>query len=182
MDINILRKNFDEQIDSLESELHKLRTSRASAELVEDIKVEAYGTMMEIKQLGSISTPEVRTILIQPWDRGIIPAIEKALRQTELSISPVVEGDHIRINLPPLTEESRRELVKIVGTRIEESRVSIRRVREDAIKEIDKAEETGDISEDEKFKQRELVQKAVEEYNQKIHDIGAEKEKDLMEQ
>lgn len=165
----------------LAQELRALRTSRASIELVEDIAVEAYGSSLPIKQVASISAPEPRTILIQPWDRALIPAIEKGLRQSELHMNPIVDGSDVRIVFPPLTEERRKELVKLAHKKLEEVRMQIRKTREEAMNEIDANEERGEISEDEKFRQRTFFQKIIEEYNQRVQEVGVQKENEILE-
>lgn len=181
MDEHSFKNKLEDHMKFLAQELRALRTSRASIELVEDIAVEAYGSSLPIKQVASISAPETRTILIQPWDKALIPAIEKGLRQSELQINPIVDGSDVRIVFPPLTEERRKELVKFAHKKLEEVRMQIRKTREEAMNEIDANEERGEISEDEKFRQRASFQKIIEEYNQRVQEVGDKKENEILE-
>ena len=127
MDDQSFRQNLEGALGALQRELHRLRTSRASMELVEDIPVEAYGSVMSVKQVSNISIPEARLILLQAWDKALVPAIEKAVRDAGMNLNPAVDGQMIRVPIPPLTEESRRTYVKIAAEKTEESHVSIRR-------------------------------------------------------
>ena len=181
MDERILREKLDARLVLLKQELQKLRISRASVELVEDLPITAYETTMPLKQIASISTPEPRSLLVQPWDKNLIPAIEKAVRQSYLHLNPVVDGGLIRIIIPPLTEESRRDVVKILHKTVEEARIAVRKIRENAMEEIDWMEKNGEISEDEKFRRRDITEKIVGEHNQKMREIEDTKEKEILE-
>ncbi len=164
----------------LHSVLVELRTGRASPALVENLEVESYGASMPLKSVAAISVPEARQILIKPWDKAMMQPIQKAIQSSNIGLNPIADRDSIRLSIPPLTEERRKELVKTMKQRLEEARIAIRRAREEEMKEIDRKEKGGEISETEKFKQRDAAQKIVDEYNKKIDDTGKEKEKEIM--
>jgi ribosome recycling factor len=178
--IDSKKNDFEQAVESLTLEFGKTRTGRASASLVENILVESYGTKMPLKQLASIAVTDARTITVNPWDKKNISEIESALRKSDQGFNPANDGQLIRINLPPLTEERRKELVKVVSQKAEEARVLIRSTREAAWKEIQNLEQEGKISEDDKFRGKEKLQKIVDEYNEKIEEIRKRKEKEIM--
>jgi ribosome recycling factor len=174
------RSEFEHAIEFFKSELNGLRTGRANAALVEDIPVEAYGGTMNVKGVGSILVPDSKTIMVEPWDKSLLKEIEKAIRQAPIGVNPVVDGNRVRITLPQLTEDGRKELVKIVGKKAEETHIGIRNVRErikDAIVKMEKAKE---ISEDEKFRLQEALEAAVKGWNEKVKVLAAEKEQEIM--
>ncbi len=175
------RSEFDKIISFFEKDIAGIRTGRASASLVEDITVDSYGTRLPLKQVASISVPGPRLITVQPWDRSLTPVIEKAIAQSELGINPVSDKDSINIPLPPLTEEFRRGLTKILNEKGEEARVSLRKVREDAWKKMQDGFRDGTIREDDKFKGKEDLQKLIDEYNDKVEAISDKKKKEIME-
>lgn len=174
------KQEFDKTLEYFQEELSKLRTGRANPAILEDIKVDYYGTPTPIKQVGSVSVPEARQLLIQPWDKNALAPIEKAIRDSDLGLAPVNEGDKIRISLPELTEERRRELTKVVGKLAEEARIRIRNVREEIWKGIKQQEEAGGITEDDKFRMKEELDEVIEEYNKKIKDLAERKEQEIM--
>lgn len=178
--INKRKEEFDKAIEHFKNEAGKLRTGRANPSLVEGLLVDYYGTKTPLKQIASISTPEPRTITIQPWDRGALSAVEAAIRESDLNLNPNNDGIVVRINIPMLTEERRRELVKVLNQKGEEARISIRSIREEAWKEIQDLEKKGGISEDDKFKGKDLLQEIVDEYNKKIEEIRGKKEGEIM--
>lgn len=135
---------------------------------------------MKLKELASISVPDPHLLVIEPWDKGIIAEIEKALRQSELGLSPAVDGDIIRLPVPSLTEERRRELVKLVGQKVEEAREKVRRARQEAIEEVRRQEKNKEISEDEKFRRQKGVQAEVERVNREIEQMGKGKEEEIL--
>ena len=175
------RQRMDKSIEALRSELATLRTSRATPALVENIKVEYYGSQVPLKQLASISIPEARMILIQPWDPNALSAIEKAILKSELGITPNNDGKVIRIILPQLSEERRQELVKLVKRMGEESKVAVRNIRRDANEQVRKMEKESQISEDERYKAEEEIQKITDEHIKKIDEILEAKEKEILE-
>lgn len=174
------KKNFQKVIFHYEEELKKIRTGRANTALVEDILVDYYGGKAPLKQIASITISEPRTIAIAPWNRDDLVSIEKGIRESQLNFNPINDGQLVRINIPELTEERRRDLVKALNQKTEEIRVSIRRIREDVWNEIQRKENEGEISQDEKFSDKEKLQKIVDEYNQQIEKIRAKKEKEIM--
>ena len=164
----------------LTQELHALRTDRANPSMVEDIQIDAYGSRMRIKELASVTIPEPRVIVIQPWDTTNTAAISKGLEVSDIGTSPVVQGNIIRVVLPPMTEERRKELTKVVHKKVEEAKIELRQAREEALKEIDAQEEAGGISEDEKFRRKDETQKKVDAAQQHLVDAGAGKEKEIL--
>ena len=157
-----------------------LRTGRATPALVEDLEVDYYGAKTPLKAVASISSPEPRQLVIQPWDKNAIQPIEKAIQSSSLGLNPVTDRDTIRLSIPSLTEERRKELLKVLGRHLEDARIAVRREREEALKEIDRAEKAKEISEDEKFRKKQEAQKVVDDFNKKIDEIGSAKEKEIM--
>ncbi len=178
--INDKRKDLDRSIEHFKEELNQLRTGRASAALVENLMVDYYGTKTPLKQMASITIPEARTVAISPWDKSALAAIEKTVRESQLNLNPMNDGQLIRINIPALTEERRKELVKVLNQKAEEARIAIRKHREEVWEEIQNMEKEGMIGEDDKFSGKDELQKAVDEYNKKIEEIRADKEKDIL--
>ncbi|MCR4311941.1 MAG: ribosome recycling factor, partial [Candidatus Uhrbacteria bacterium] len=160
-----LKPQFSKVFDHLVKELSSIRTGRATPALVEDIQVEAYGAVQPIKALGSMSTPDSRTLLIEPWDGSVVKAIETALQKSDLGIMPVVDGKSIRLVMPSMTEESRQRMVKVMKEKLEDARVSARKVREEGRKGIDKLE---GVSEDEIRRLQAELDKMVKDFTAKI--------------
>lgn len=175
------KKRMEGALNALENDFGKLRTGRASTSLVDQISVDYYGTPTPINQLASVSVPDSRSIAIQPWDKGAFPLIEKALQHSDLGLNPVNDGKMLRINIPPLTEERRKELVKIAKKYTEDSKVAIRNVRRDMNDTLKKMEKDKDISEDENRKAQDDVQKLTDDYVKKCDEACAEKEKEILE-
>ncbi len=176
-----IEKNFKQQcqkaLEHFEAELGKIRTGRANPSLVEDLAVDYYGTPTPLKQIASISTPEPRMILISPWDKNGAAGVEKAIQKANLGLNPSNEGDKIRVILPPLTEETRQDMAKMVKEKKEEAKIAIRNLREEAIAEA-KGRTGG--SEDQIESAKEAIQKLVAEHNESIEDSSAAKEKEIM--
>lgn len=168
-------------IQALEEDLNGIRTGRASPALIERLQVEYYGGPTPLIQLASISVPEPRSLLIKPFDISCLKAIERAIQASDLGLTPNNDGKSIRLNLPPLTEERRRELVKVVHNRVEEARVAARNVRRDSIRDLREFEQEKLISEDELKKGEEELQKITERYIEMINAIGERKEKEILE-
>lgn len=166
---------------ALDDEFNTLRTGRASAALFDKVRVEYYGNPTPLNQVATISVPEARLVVIQPWDKSIIGDIEKAIQKSELSLNPQNDGKVIRISIPPLTEERRKEFVKMAKNMAEQSRVSIRNVRRDANDELKNAEKSGDLSEDELKRAEDEVQKLTDTYVEQINKKLEEKEAEIME-
>lgn len=183
MNIDLVNKKepeFAKAVEHLRSELKTLRTGRASSQLVEHLEVEYYGIKTPLIQIAQITVPEPRTITIQPYDKNALKDIEKAIQSSNLGINPVNDGSHIRLNIPAMTEERRKELVKVVASMSEKSRVSIRNVREEIWREIQKMEKDGKISEDDKMRAKDDMQKMVDKYNDEVKKLSDAKEQEVM--
>lgn len=175
------RKNdFEKATEHFKDELNKLRTGRASAGMVENLLVDYYGAKSPLKQIASITVPEPRTITIAPWDKDNLVNIEKAIRDSQLNLNPMNDGQVVRINIPALNEERRRELVKILNQKTEESRVSIRKIREEIWDEIQELVKSGKMGEDGKFAGKNELQKVVDGLNTKIEELRNKKEEEIM--
>lgn len=172
---------FQETVRRLEEEIKELRTGRAHIGMVENIDVDAYGAKSSLVQVASLATPDPRTIVIKPWDKSLMPAIEQALSKSSIDVNPIAEKDQIRMVMPPPTEERRRDLVKILGKKLEEARIAVRQNRDDIWKTIQEEAREGAISEDQKFSQKEKMEHMVEAINKTISDIATKKEKEIME-
>lgn len=173
------RKKTEKVLDLLKQELATVQVGRASPSLVENVLVNAYGTKMRVLELAYITAPEPSQIVIKPYDISNVANIRKAILGANLGLNPVVDGEMIRIAIPPLTSERREELVRLVGQRLEGARISTRQIRQEAMKQIDQAFGAKQLSEDDKFRLRGEVQKIVEEFNEKIEEIGRSKEEEL---
>ncbi|MDQ5970733.1 MAG: ribosome recycling factor [Patescibacteria group bacterium] len=174
------KEQFDKTLEFLKTDLNTLRTGRISPSIVEKIKVEAYGVVSELLQLASISSPEPQTIAIKPWDKGVLKDIERAIQISDLNINPVMDSDLIRLNFPPLTEERRKDLVKVLHKKLEEGRIILRGQREKIKDEIMALEKDKQMSEDEKFQALKDLDNMIKEYNDKIKDLGDKKEEEIM--
>jgi ribosome recycling factor len=174
------KKEFDKTIGHLKDEYSKLQIGRASSALIEDVTVDAYGTKQPLKSVASISIPDPKSIVAQPWDKGNLSNIESAILNSGLNLTPINDGNVIRINIPPLTEERRSELKKLVGKLAEDARISVRNTRQEAHEALKKLENDKEISEDELHRANKLLQEAVDEANDKIEEIANSKEEDIM--
>jgi len=183
--IQELRKKTSDKmqgaIDALKKEFAAIRTGRASMALLDGIIVDYYGTPTPVQQLASLSIPESRQIAIQPWEQRLIPEIEKAIMKSDLGLTPMNDGKLIRINIPILTEERRKQLVKIVKKRAEESKIAVRNIRRDGNEELKKLEKEEHISEDEVKKEHDEIQKITDSFIKKIDELLAHKENEIME-
>ena len=168
-------------IEAMDRDLQGVRTGRASTSLVERITVDYYGTQTPLNQLAGISVPEPHQIVIQPWDRGVLGAIEKAITKSEIGLMPNVDGTVVRLNIPPLTEERRKDLVKVVHRRMEEARVEIRGVRRDAADQLKKEERDGVVGTDEGHRQLETLQRTTDRHIADVDQVGAAKEQEVLE-
>ena len=168
-------------VESFQRELRHIRTGRANPSLLDGIKVDYYGTEVPINQVASISIPEPRTIAIQPWEKGMAGKIEKAILKSDLGITPNNDGSFVRLNIPALTEERRKDLVRMVRKTAEDFRVSVRNIRRDANEQLRKAEKSSDISEDELKRAQSKVQDLTDKYVREIDNILQDKEKEIME-
>ncbi len=180
MDIEKYRSNFNEIIEKCKNDISVIRAARATPILVENILIEVYGTKTPLQQLANINIPDPKTILISPWDKNIVKNIEDAIRNSDLNLNPVNEGDKIRLVLPQLTEERRLELVKTLKQKLEQYRIRLRQLRDQIKEEIIDMEKQKQISEDEKYRLLEKLDKMTSEFNDKIKEIGEDKEKEIM--
>ena len=176
-----VKTRMQKSIQSLRDELAGLRTGRASASLLEPVTVEAYGSRMPLNQVATVTVPEPRMLSVQVWDRSMANAVEKAIRDSGLGLNPIGEGQVIRVPLPELNEQRRKELAKVAHNYAEQARVAVRHVRRDGMDALKKGEKDGDISEDDSRKQSDLVQKATDESVAEIDKIVATKEQEIMQ-
>ncbi|MFL5778079.1 MAG: ribosome recycling factor [Chloroflexota bacterium] len=168
-------------VEAMERDFQGIRTGRASTSLVERIQVEYYGTQTPLNQLAGISVPEAHQIVIQPWDRGVLGAIEKAIIKSDIGLMPNVDGTVVRLNIPPLTEERRKEIVRVVHKRMEEARVEIRNLRREAGDAIKKEERDGDLGADEARRRLEAIQKTTDRFISEVDRLGGTKEQEVLE-
>ncbi|HYA13308.1 MAG TPA: ribosome recycling factor [Syntrophales bacterium] len=176
-----LNANMEKAIRAFEKSLNKVRTGRASLSLLDGIKVEYYGVPTPLNQVATLSVPESRLIVISPWDNSIIGNIEKAIQKSDLGLMPTSDGKLIRLSIPPLTEERRKELVKVVRKLTEECKINLRNVRRDANDQLKSLKKDNDISEDEFYAYQEEVQKVTDKYIETADSIVVSKEKEIME-
>jgi ribosome recycling factor len=176
-----MSEKMEKSVDAFRVELSKIRTGRASISILDGINVDAYGSGMPLNQVGTLTIPESRMIAIQPWDPQMLPAIEKAILKSGIGLNPVNDGKIIRLNIPMLTEERRKELVKIVKKNAEDFRVAIRNARRDAIETLKKQKKDKEISEDDLFKYQDDAQAETDAYIKKIDEATALKENEVME-
>jgi ribosome recycling factor len=174
------RRDLDATIEWAKNELGAIRTGRANPDMVADIPVDYMGTPLRIKEVAAISTPDPRSIIIQPWDKSALAGIEKAIRESPLQLAPVVDGTSVRLTIPPLTEERRVEYAKLLRSKIEEARIRVRGVREDILKKVQHAVKEGEGREDDVRRAKDALQKLVDEYNGKLEQLQEKKEQELM--
>lgn len=179
--IKDLKTRSEKTLEHLKGTLQGIRTGRAHPALVEDIKVDYFGTLTPIKNMGTVSVPEARQIVITPWDKSAMKAIEKAIQSSPLGINPQNDGECIRLNMPELTQARRVELSKIVSKTAEEARVAIRNIRRDAVEGLKKMEKEGKITEDDLKKYQKEAQDLTDSFIKKVDEMQAEKEKEIME-
>lgn len=175
-----LQRKMDRALEILQKDFSRIRTGRASVSLLEGIKVECYGTTMPINQVASLAAPESRLLTVQPWDPSILPDLEKAILKSDLGLTPSNDGKIIRIPIPPLTTERRKELVKTTKKMAEDSKVALRNLRREANEQIKELKKEKFVSEDEAFKAQEEVQKITNDYIKQAEALAAEKEKEIM--
>ena len=174
-------EKMGKSVAALQEEFNTIRTGRASASLFDKIRVEYYGQRTSLNQVATISIPEARLVVIQPWDKSLLGEIEKSIQTSELSVNPNNDGKVIRINIPPLTEERRKEYVKVAKNMAEQSRVAIRNIRREANEELKKQQKSGEISEDDEKRMTDEIQKLTDTYIEKINDLLEAKEKEILE-
>lgn len=181
LDMKDLQRRMDGALTALKSEFGGLRTGRASVSLVEPVMVEAYGSQMPLPQVGTISVPESRMISVQVWDKSMVGAVDKAIRNAGLGLNPVVDGQNVRIPIPQLNEERRVELTKIAGKYAEQARVAVRNIRRDGMDKLKKLEKDGHMGKDEHKAQADKVQELTDTMIKKIDDALATKEEEIMQ-
>lgn len=179
--IHQTEQKMQKSLAALEEEFNTLRTGRASAALFDRVRVEYYGNPTPLNQVSTISVPESRLVVIQPWDKSIIGDIEKAILKSELSLNPSNDGKVIRINIPPLTEERRKEFVKLARSMAEQTRVALRNVRRDANDSLKRGEKDGDYSEDERKRLEDGIQKLTDRFVEDVNTLVEQKEKEILE-
>ena len=168
-------------VEAMERDFQGMRTGRASTALVERLHVEYYGTSTPLNQLAGISVPEPHQIVIQPWDRGVLGAIEKAILKSDIGLTPIVDATVVRLNIPPLTEERRKDLAKVVHKRAEEARVEIRNQRRDGTEELRKQEKDGSLGADEARREQDRIEKLTHQWTDQVDRIAKAKEQEIME-
>jgi ribosome recycling factor len=178
---NDLRRRMDSALEALQREFAGLRTGRASAHLLDKVVVKAYGSDMPLNQVGNVNVPEPRLISVQVWDRGLVVAVEKAIREAGLGLNPVTDGQLVRIPIPELSQERRQELTKIAHKYAEQARVAIRNVRRDGMDALKKMEKDGKISQDDHRHRSDEVQKMTDGHIKKVDETLAQKEKEIMQ-
>jgi ribosome recycling factor len=176
-----VRVRMSKSIESLKDDFKRIRSGRASAGLVEGLMVDYYGNKTPLRQLAGISVPEPRLIVIQPWDKGSLSEIEKAFHKSDLMLTPNNDGKVIRINIPPLTEERRKELVKVARGKAEDARIAVRNIRRDGNEAVKQAEKEGHVSEDESKKAIDDIQKITDEFIEQVNTLLEQKEAEIME-
>ena len=176
-----LRERMQKSVEALQDDLMSIRTGRASPALVEKLPVEYYGTATPLNQMASIAAPEPRLLVIRPWDPSSLGDIERAILKSDLGLTPMNDGMLIRLSIPRLTEERRRELVKVVSRRVEEARIAIRNLRRDSLQDLKDFEKEKMIPEDDFFRGKDKVQELTDEFIEKIDDMGKRKEEEVME-
>ena len=167
-------------VEAMERDFQGIRTGRASTSLVERIHVDYYGTQTPLNQLAGISVPEAHQIVIQPWDRGVLGAIEKAIIKSDIGLNPQVDGTVVRLNIPPLTEDRRKEIVRVVHKRMEEARVEIRNLRREAADALKREEREGDVGADEAHRQHDQVQRLTDRFIADVDRLGGAKEEEVL--
>jgi ribosome recycling factor len=179
--ISAIEAKMGRAVEIMERDFQGLRTGRASTSLVERLVVEYYGTPTPLNQIAGISVPEAHQIVIQPWDRSVLGAIEKAIQKSDIGLTPNVDGSVVRLNIPPLTEERRRDIVKAVHRRMEEAKVEIRNQRRDAGDSLKKEEKDGSLGSDAAHRELEHLQKVTDRFIAEVDRLGARKEHEVME-
>lgn len=176
-----VRERMNKAVEATQRELSSIRMGKATPSLLEGVRVECYDSTMPLSQVANVSAPEARLLVVQPWDKTIMADIVKAIQKSNLGLNPQSDNNVIRIPIPPLTEERRREIVKLIKKLAEEGRVAIRNIRRDANEELKRKEKQGEIGEDDSRKGQEEIQKITDEYIEKIEELIRSKEKEVME-
>lgn len=178
---NVTKEKMEKTLSSLHSEYASIRAGRASSAVLDRISVDYYGTATPINQLATVSVAEARILTIQPWDKSVLSAIEKAILTSDIGINPTNDGNIIRLVFPPLTEDRRKEIVKDIKKKAEDGKVAVRSIRRDAMDKLKKKQKNSEITEDDLSDGEEKIQKITDEYIKKVDDMSKEKEKEVME-
>jgi len=178
-EIKIMKQKFEQVLQKLEEDFKSIRTGRATGGIVENIIVSYYSQSTPLKQMANIQTPDASQIVIQPWDKNSLGDIELAIRNSDLNLSPVNDGQLIRLSLPPMTEERRGELTRNISKKAEEARIALRNVRGEAWEEIQKLQKNSKITEDDKYSAEDEINKVIDEFNKKIEEVFLDKEKEI---
>jgi ribosome recycling factor len=181
LSVNEARTHMEKAVEAMRREFTSVRTGKATPALLDTVRVDAYGSKMPINQVGTVSAPEPRMLIVQPWDKGLLKAIETGITNADLGLNPSNDGNIIRVPIPQLTEERRKDMVKLLHKLAEEGRVAIRHARQEANKELKKKQGDHEISEDDAHRQMEQVQKLTDEYIGKIDNLLKSKEQEVME-
>tara|TARA_B100000609_G_C17057216_1_gene352130 strand:- start:204 stop:752 length:549 start_codon:yes stop_codon:yes gene_type:complete len=181
MEMNELKKRMDGAVSALKTEFNGLRTGRASTDLLSAVTVEAYGSRMPLNQVGTVNVTDPRTLSVQVWDKGLVDAAEKAIREAGLGLNPSSDGNVIRVPMPELNEERRKELIKVARKYAEDSRVAVRNVRRDGMDEVKKLQKDGDISEDEAHRMSDDIQKLTDTVTKEVDSLLDKKEQDILQ-
>lgn len=179
-DFSNVKQRFDKAVDHVSRDIASLRTGKATVQILDPVMVEAYGSKMKISELASVQAPDATMLVVSPWDKSILPNLERAIATADLNLNPVVDGDIIRIKIAPLTEEKRKEMVKVLYKKIESGRVMFRSLRTDAKKEVESGKDSGGVSEDDIKLDLKQLEDIVKEYMGKLDELSAKKEKDLL--
>ena len=181
IEFNSYEEKMDKTLNNLKKEYLGLRTGRASASLLEPVAVDAYGAKVPINQVGNINVPESRLITVQVWDESLVQSVEKAIRNSELGLNPMIEGNNIRVPIPELSQERRIEIVKVASKYSEDAKITVRNIRREAMDKIKEEEKQKSISKDDSFQFSEQIQKLTDKYVEKIENIFQDKEKDILQ-
>ena len=179
--INQAKQQMEAAVEAMRREFSSVRTGKATPALLDTVRVDAYGSKVPINQVATVNTPEPRLIVIQPWDKSVIPDIERGIQTADLGLNPSNDGNLIRVPIPPLSQERRKDMVRLLHKMGEEGKVSVRHARQEANKEIKQREQDHDISEDEARRQQDEVQRLTDEFVARIEELMKSKEKELME-
>ncbi len=179
--MNAAKKGMEKSIEAQKKELQRVRTGRASVSLLDEVMVDYYGTPTPLNQIGTLAVPEARLITIQPWEKNLIPEIERAIFKADLGLNPASDGQLVRINIPPLTEERRKEMVKLVKRMAEETKVAIRNARRDANEALKKLQKDKEITEDDQKRGEKEVQELTDQFVKLADEVVEHKEKEIME-
>lgn len=178
---NLIKQKMDKAIIAYQNDLNGIRAGRASINMLDTIKVDAYGSKVPLNQIGNISVPEARLIIVSVWDANNVSFVEKAIRESNLGLNPMIEGNLVRLPIPPLSEDRRKELTKVASQISENSKIAIRNIRRDIIEDIRKRQKDGDISEDDKHKSEAVVQKVTDDYISNIDKILQKKHNEILD-